>query len=248
MVDSRLSKGSDGGLGAPLTRLKAGLPVLTTTWAGFPVFLLESGSSLVSGGGVEFSQSWRETSDIRPATAAACILQILSPSSCVEEGTSSLIGGWRGASLASLILWVTSPFLTSSWSQFPHFTFHLLRGHLPSYLSISPVADRSCLLFCLHFKLLHLWGGCPSFLSSLEDTGLPPETEGTGSYPDLGYSWVTDSRGPPDFERVALLLFAHVLRWGDPHITHPHFTLCSPVANLRCRTEREEFNPGVPKK
>lgn len=30
-----------GGLGVPLTRPKAGLPVLGPTWAGFPVFILE---------------------------------------------------------------------------------------------------------------------------------------------------------------------------------------------------------------
>lgn len=30
-----------GDLGAPLNRLKAGLPVMLPTWAGFPVFFLE---------------------------------------------------------------------------------------------------------------------------------------------------------------------------------------------------------------
>lgn len=73
-----------GDLGAPLNRLKAGLPVMLPTWAGFPVFFLEKrvfagprerwGRSLRGG---EISERWRDLR--RSPPAAGYILQFTPP-------------------------------------------------------------------------------------------------------------------------------------------------------------------------
>lgn len=53
-----------GDLGAPLNRLKAGLPVMLPTWAGFPVFFLEK--RVFAGPRERLGRSLRggETSDV----------------------------------------------------------------------------------------------------------------------------------------------------------------------------------------
>lgn len=139
-----------GGSGTPLTRLKAGLPVLLPAWAGFPVFYV--GQWVFAGPRMSLSGGERPRT-VNPSPAPGCILEFLPPSSGVEGGTSSVTGSWRGASLASLIPWGTFP-LPSPLPGVNFFTSPpdlLLRGQSPSLSS-----------------LLLLWGtGLTSFSLSL---------------------------------------------------------------------------------
>lgn len=101
-----------GGLGAPLTRPEAGLPVLLPTWAGFPVFFFLRGVGLLwppGEVGRSLSRGGRPQT-FTPAPATECILEFLLPWRWAGVGgTSILTGSWRGSPLASLIPWGTFP-------------------------------------------------------------------------------------------------------------------------------------------
>lgn len=105
------SGGCPGRFGAPLTRPKAGLPVLAPTWAGFPVFFLEKWFFPGPSGEVGRSRRGREraqTFTLSPATRGRGVRGHPGVSPTFGQGgTCGLSGGWKGASLASLIPWGT---------------------------------------------------------------------------------------------------------------------------------------------
>lgn len=168
------SRGCLGGLGAPLTRPEAGLPVLLPSGRDFLLFFFprevglhwppaEVGRSL-SGGG--------RPQTFTPPPATECILDFLLPWRWAGGGGTSSLTGSRRRVFGGLFL-------------FPH----LLRGQ-SLYLSLPVLWETGLTSFSslLILKLLHLRGGGLPFLSSLEDAGPSPETEGAGDSPGPGYS------------------------------------------------------------
>lgn len=134
-----------GGLGAPLTRPKAGLPVLAPPGRDFLFFSWRSGSSLDPGlGGKGSERRSRPPTFTLPRLRRAC-----SRSSPLRARVASSLTGVGGfASIPHAL--GTCPFLTASWSQFPQSSSppYLSSLHTPSKeasrLASPPLLQRTC--------------------------------------------------------------------------------------------------------